>query len=370
MKKYLILAATAALVLGACAKVETIAPKAEPQVIGFSNYAPKALNKAAAANYVDSNVLVNGAQFAVWSWKTANGTAFTGSNGAKFFSDWYTVTYQNGGDADGNKNLYPQGLRYWPNGENPDWLSFAAYYPKEGAGITASTESGLGAYSFTAQNEAANQVDFMVADVVANKTYDNCTPTKGTVALTFKHQLTKVQVKFKTTPAVAKDAGITVKITDAKFVNINNAGTLTSSYSAGATSTAWSAQSGAAEYAIAFPAEKLDSVAKSKAGKTVADEDIFLMVPQTMLANTDDKAQYIEVKWTVEITGQETINGTKKLYLDDCYSTDGGDTLANIDWNKNNFVTYVITVGPQPILFTATAEEWDDPERIGYYNVQ
>ena len=45
------------------------------------------------------------------------------------------------------------------------------------------------------------------------------------------------------------------------------------------------------------------------------------------------------------------------------------DTLANIDWNKNNFVTYVITVGPQPILFTATAVEWD-PEQIGYYNVQ
>ena len=363
MKKYLILAATAALVLGACAKVETIAPKAEPQVIGFSNYAPKALNKAAAANYVEANALVADADFDVWAWKTPYNTSFTGSNGSAFFSSWYTVTYKNGGDTSGDANAYPDGYRYWPSGDTPDWLSFAAYYPSNGAGITAPA-AGLGAYTFEAQATAAAQVDFMVSDVVKDQTYDNTnTTTKGTVNLTFRHQLTKVQVKFKTTQQVVDDEKTEVKITDAKFKSIKNTGTLTTAFDGSATTSTWSGQDGAVAYPIKFPTDALTATAS-----TVANEDIFLMVPQTMLEKANAAAQYIEISWDV-ITDGVTTSNTKKLYLDDCKDADNGDTLANIDWNKNNFVTYVITVGPQPILFTATAEEWDH-EQIGYYNVQ
>ena len=361
MKKYLILAAVAAVTLAACAKVETVqnALVDDNIPIVFSNYAPKSLVKADAGYYAASTTLVPNTDFDVWGWSTPNGTDFTGSNGTKFMG-WYTVTYKDGGATDGTKNAYPDGYRYWPSGDSPDWLSFYAYYPsKTELGITPPAD-GLGVFSFTAKATAAAQVDFMVADVVPNKVYSNS--SNGTVPLTFRHMLTKVQVKFKTTEAVAGDPNTTVKITGATFNKIHNTGTLTSSYNGTATSTVWSGVSGTETYAVAYPSGALTATAS-----TVADADIFLMVPQTMLAKTEANAQYLEISWTVTTSGVTTEN-TAKLYLDDCVSTDGGTVNANLDWEKNHSVTYTVTVGPQPILFTATVENWT--EAAGFFNVQ
>ncbi len=359
MKKYLILAAVAAVTLAACAKVE-IARNAmmdENIPIVFSNYAPKSLVKADAGYYAASTTLVPNTDFDVWGWSTPNNTPFDGSNGTKFMG-WYTVTYKDGGATDGTKNAYPDGYRYWPSGDSPDKLSFYAYYPsKTGLGITPPAD-GLGDFSFTAKATAAAQVDFMVADVVADQVFSD---NNGTVPLTFRHMLTKVQVNFKTTEAVANDAKTTVKITAASFNKINNTGKLTASYD-GSMSTTWDNVSGTETYAVAYPSGALTATAS-----TVAPADIFLMVPQTMLAKTNAAAQYLEISWTVTTSGVTTEN-TAKLYLDDCVSIDGGTTNADLDWEKNHSVTYTVTVGPQPILFTATVENWT--EATGFFNVQ
>ena len=377
MKKYLILAAAAALTLASCAKVENFSKvNDDQQIIGFSNYAPKALAKADADNYASSTSLINNADFDVWAWYTANGTSFTGSNGTAYFSDWYTVVYKgDGAGTTGENNEYPDGARYWPTGDTPDWLSFAAYYPSDGTGITPPA-AGLGAYTFTTQAAAADQVDFMVADVVKDQVYGATNATvgetkKGTVNLTFKHQLTKVQVKFKTTQAIVNDAKTDIKVQSASFGNIVKSGTLTSSYNGTATSTAWSDNAYVdddaklASYTIPVNA----STALTATATNYGDDEtgIFLLVPQTMLANTNAKAQFITVTWNVITDGITTTN-TKKIYLDDCVTTDGGDTAANIDWDKNNFVTYVITIAPYQILFTGAATAWD-AEEIGYYRV-
>lgn len=378
MKKFFVIAAAAALTLASCAKVENFTKvNDEDHVIGFSNYAPKALAKASAANYAEATSLVADADFDVWAWYTANGTSFNGSNGAKYFSDWYTVVYQgDGAGTTGENNDYPDGARYWPTGDTPDWLSFFAYYPSDAGTITAPT-TGLGAFSFTAEATAAAQVDFMVADVVKDQVYGATNATvgetkKGTVNLTFKHQLAKIQVKFKTTAEIVADANTDIQVTSASFGHINNAGTLTASYDGTATSTAWSAVSGDAAYTIAIPAGNLTATA---ANSGVPADDIFLLVPQTMVAPTrsagvvtdDSTAQYIDVAWTITTDGIAT-NNSKRIYLDECVTTDGGDTQANIDWEKNNFVTYIITIAPNQILFTGAATEWDT-EAFGYYRV-
>ena len=364
MKKYLTLAATAALVLAACAKIETSVPaSSQKNAIDFTTYSPKALNKADAADYASGNTLVDAAQFDVFAWSTANGTSFTGANGTKFF-DWYTVTYKTGGNSNGATNLYPDGKRYWPSGDQPDYLHFYAYYPSNDGTITAPA-AGLGAFSFTAEAAAADQVDFMVADVVKDQVYDATnSSTDGTVALTFRHMLTRVKVNFKTTQEVVDDANTDIVVTGASLKNINNTGTLTASYNGTATSTVWSSVSGTANYAVAYPTTALTASASS-----VADADIFLLVPQTMLANNNASAQYLEVSWNITTDGVTTSN-TKKLYLDDCVNSDVPATAAaaNIDWAKNQSVTYTITIAPRQILFTAGVEGWD-AESTGYFNV-
>ena len=72
MKKIMILAAAAALVLSAaCTKSEiTSSLYDEETPIVFTNYAPKALTKAATANYAASTTLIANADFDVYAWST------------------------------------------------------------------------------------------------------------------------------------------------------------------------------------------------------------------------------------------------------------------------------------------------------------
>lgn len=397
----MILAAVAALTLASCAKFETstVSENDGNMPIGFTNYAPKSLTKASTSNYASGNTLVNGAHFAVWGWSIANANTFAGS-GTAFFSTnntWYDVTYSstNGGaGTDGSGNTYNNGARYWPSGDTPDKLSFYAYYPSNAGTITA--PNGLGAFEFTAEDTAAAQVDFMVADVVPDQIYGstNASPTnKGTVDLTFRHQLTKVMVKFKTTSAIANDANTSITVNSAEFGHIKNSGDLTASYqnvdnqgrisgetgydsssAALGTATRWSDVDGDASYDIAVPASALTAVAANSNSEA---NDIFLLVPQVMIAPTrngsgvvtnDATAQYIDVEWTVTTNGVDIVN-SKRIYLDECVSTDGGNVQANIDWEKNHFVTYTITIAPKQILFTGAVASWEDVQN-GYFDVQ
>lgn len=421
MKKLLILAAAAALLLASCAKVETTTKNtmAENAPIVFSNYAPKSITKAAGANYAAGNDLIANADFDVYGWATANGTSFNGANGVKSnnhdFMEWYTVTYKADGNTDGSKNVYPDGYRYWPSGDAPDYLSFYAYYPSNGTtGITAPA-AGLGAFSFTAQATAAAMVDFMVADVVKDQTYDttNGNPgtnsgTDGTVKLSFKHMLTRVQFKFKTTEAIANDTHTTIKVTDVKLYNALTTGTLTSSYlqkdNAGvysdetgydanntpltwATRTVWSAQAtpSASPYEVYVNGADINNfeLTATAAPATNDAADIFLMVPQAMVtpaftttpnipANLSNNPQYLVVEWDV-ITDGVTTHNSRALYFDtDLKTTDNITATAaalDLDWEKNASITYTLTIGPKPILFTAEVTSWAD-ETNGFFNVQ
>lgn len=396
MKKLMFIAAFAALTLVAgCAKIENTAPNGSAQhAIGFSNYTPKALTKA-GDTYVSGTSLVAGKTFAVYAWATAYNSFLTANPGTPAFMNPAVVTWTDNNNEGANNNYSPK--KYWPAGTTPDNLSFAAYYPNGGAGITAPTfdANTVGVYAFAAQGTSAAMVDFCVADVVNDQVYGNTNATsgssnKGTVALTFRHQLAKVQFKFKTDN---NDANTEVKLVDAKLYNIQTTGTLTATYEApgtpavntpGTTTTTWSAQAIAGTpvvYDVTLNGSNPESgseIALTTTASTVANGDIFLMVPQTMIApafsatpntpaNLSSNAQYLLVTWQV-ITGGVTTTNTQALYLDQCTTTDGGDTQANIDWAKNTFVTYTITIGPKPIYFTATVVDWAT-EQNGYFNI-
>lgn len=393
MKKTLFFAAVAALVFASCAKTEIISVNEDAApAIGFSSYSPRSLTKA-GDTYVSGASLVNGKTFAVYAWKTANNTFLGVNPGTPNFMNPVTVTWNND-TTDGDGNTYSP-VRYWPAGDTPENLSFAAYYPAGGAGITAPTfASGVGTYAFSAQGTSASMVDFLVADVVNDQVYGetNVSPTyKNTVSFTFKHQLAKVQFKFK--KAADVDANTTINLVDAKLYNIQTTGTLTATYAQnaspavnalGTTTTAWSNQAIAGTpvvYDVFLNGSNPESgseIELTTTASTVADGDIFLMVPQTMIApafsttpnipaNLSSDAQYLLVTWEVITDGVTTTN-TKALYLDQCVTAENGDTQANIDWAKNNFVTYTITIGPKPIWFTGTVSAWD-AEQNGYFDV-
>ena len=392
MKKYLIIAAAAALTLASCAKIENYTENNNELVpIAFSNYSPKALAKA-GDTYVNSTTLVSGKQFAVYAWQTAYNNFLGVNPGTPAFMNPAVVTYA-GNTTDGSTNTYTP-VRFWPSGDEPSNLSFTAYYPYGAAGITAPTfATGVGSYAFTAQAAAADMVDFCVADVVNDQTYAHTNKTaagyNGTVNLPFKHMLTKVQFKFKK----AQNLGETtvIELVDAELSGINNTGTLNATYAQnaspavnalGTTSYAWASVTGAAGYEVTLnqaDPESGSEIVLAETASTVHNDDIFLMVPQDMAADV----QKLVVKWKVKVydtaahandngaTGllSETVNTkTLSLYSDLVTSDSDDTTVAAINWAKNNFITYNITIGPKPIWFTATVTGWDT-EQNGYMNV-
>lgn len=390
----MLFAAIAALVIVAgCAKNIDLAPTATTQhAIGFSNYAPRNLTKA-DGTYAASTTLIDGKIFDVFAYATANGTAFATNAIGTQFMNAVDVTYGTGGDSDATKNDYSP-LRYWPSGDTPDWLTFWAYYPvQSGNGITYTAptgSNGVGSYAFTTAGAAGSMVDFMVADVVNDKTY--ATTTNGVVPLTFRHQLAKIKVVFKTDLDPTVDPTTKVVLTDAKINNIKTTGTLSTTYNAGTTTTDWGTtpaiESTAKVFEVLLSGSDINNEVLTTSVVGGADADLFLMIPQTMVASGETNPQNITVAWdvkTFDTVANATANGktatsvgsdgllsithnTAVLYLDECVSTDGGSTQANIDWAMNNFVTYTITIGPKPIRFTATVTDWAT-EKTGFFNV-
>ena len=412
MKKHMILAAVAALTLASCAKIDTFETKPvvdENVPIGFTNYAPKSLTKA-GDTYVAGNDLVTGKHFAVYAWSTANGSYLTANPGTPNFMNPADVTYT-GDTMTGENNTYTP-TRFWPSGDTPDNLSFTAYYPYGGAGITAPTfTTGVGTYAFEAQAAAADMVDFCVADVVNDQVYGNTnagSSYKQTVSFTFKHQLTKVQFKFK--KATGLGATTVIELLDAELVGIQKTGTLTATYTRnaspavnalGTTATAWSNQGGSQGYEIfvnsgdnkvnpeyTAPSTISNPVTLADNATTTVDNSaIFLMVPQTMADNT----QKLSVTWRVRVyddatnagnnngTGllSETINTKTLDFYDDLTMETWDDPDDSTDelvershnWVKNQFVTYTVTIGPKPIWFTGTVASWD-AEQNGFFSVQ
>ena len=400
MKKIMILAAAAALVLSAaCTKSEITSSLNDGEnAIGFTNYSYRSFTKA-DGTFVDNNTtagLVNDKKFGVYAYSTDNGTAWSTTAIGDIFMDGVAVTYTTGGDSDATKNTYAP-TRYWPSGDTPDWLTFWAYYPVEATsgkvtsgsnGITYTKPTGsnnLGTFDFTAASTAAAMVDFMVADVVNDKIYGTTSGAhvalNGVVPLHFHHMLTKVQFKFKTDLSDSELATTKVYLTDAKLIDIRTERTLGAAYNAstGAPTTTWADGTDGvakadtpANYEIFVNGKDVTSAAANKVDLTrtltsVTASEVFLMVPQVMVAQSGTNPQAIRISWDV-VTDNVTISNTKTLYLDECTTTDGGDVQANIDWAKNNFITYNITVGPKPIRFTADVSTWAD-EQNGYFNV-
>lgn len=381
----MILAAAAAAVLAGCAKIETNEVKPvldEPIPIGFTNYTPKSLTKA-GASYVEGTALPTDSYFGVYAWSTA--AALTATPGTPNFMSATDVLYT-GDTTDGDANTYSP-VRYWPAGDNPEKLSFVAYYPFEGAGITAPTFSGnVGAYAFTAQSTPASMVDFCVADVVNDQVYGSTNAGasyKGTVKFTFKHQLTKVQFKFKKVTGLG--ATTVIELVDAELAGIKNAGTLTATYAPGTkeTTTSWgSTPTGSASYEVTVNTanpESASPIVLTETASTVNDADIFLMVPQDMAAST----QLLNLTWKVKVYDtdahatangadgllSETVNTKALSFYSDLVTSETNDTsVSAINWAKNSFITYTVTIGPKPIYFTATVENWA-AEQNGYFSV-
>ena len=333
------------MVFASCSKNDQ--PEQREAAIAFSSYTGRAISKADAGSFIGKGTteLIAGTKFGVWAYATG-ANPFDGTNVDNVFMNNVEVTYAGGGKDDETKYTYSP-LRYWPNDEANNKLSFFAVYPFGATGLTAPA-NGWGDYTFTAQTNPANMVDFLFSEVAKDQTYSATNSgKKGVVNMKFHHALSMVKFKVNTDADYAAD-GTVITLKSIKVAAVNTKGTFKPAVAT--PFGAWSAQGTPAEFTVFDGTKALTTTAVFVPTGTEAN-DAFLMVPQTLSDNVK-----VTVVYTVKTGSDAEIENTAEIVLNTALDSSKNPITA---WNMNQNTVYTFTVGLKPIQFIAEVVDWD-----------
>ena len=368
MKKFTIFAAIAVFVFGACSKYDV--KQKDTRAIGFGTYVPTS-TKAAAGSVLSGTTFAANAQINVYAWNTG-ASAFAQSTTAPNFmkndgaSGNSSVVTLSGTPASVPSSNYTP-VKFWPSDEANNKLSFIGFYPADAAPgytLTWTTSGDVVNGSITVPAASASQIDFMVSDVVNDKTYSNTTAgggTAGNVPLKFNHLMTQINVKVKTDAATDAFLGAasnapTLTVSALSFTTIKNKGKLTTTYNTGTSTHVMAADGATTETYVFSPSSPLNLKNTSTAAKylpgggaTAAIGDAYLLVPQALAAG----AQKVSVTYRIDYTDGtfSTQTVTKDLY-------DGSVKT----WGQNQKIVYTFVIGLKPITFTSDLVDWTTVE--------
>ncbi|MBR5924679.1 MAG: fimbrillin family protein [Bacteroidales bacterium] len=220
MKKILIFAATAAVVLASCARTEdTLKSTGQGDALTFGVYAGRIADTKATYGDIDLAALQGSADgFGVFAYYTED-------------DDWadtdkpnFMFNQQVAYNGSANTTLYPQKweytpIKYWPNGQNStavdntthlDKVSFFAYapytavtpasgatvvataYPADGQGVistSANNDADAPTVTFVVPDNAHQQIDLLYATPIMNVTKQTF---GSTINFAFHHALAKI----------------------------------------------------------------------------------------------------------------------------------------------------------------------------------
>ena len=347
-------AAVALLALVGCAKVETGGGFSDIPM-QFSTYTPRSTSVATKADgsYVapGTTSLPTSSSFGVFAYLQPGDVWATGGWNSAFMFAQEVSSY--------DYSYAP--TRYWPSSENT--ISFWAFYPygayDAGAGAlkfyednactaaysNAST-TGLPVVKYTVATDPAKQQDLMF-DSFANtdKTYANCSPTPGTVPLTFQHALSSVEYVIEM-PDGAGTVGTDYYFTfnDLTFEKVLPEGVCANPV---ASPILWTAQG--------TPVDMTTASYDNTAGKG----ETFLMMPQTL---SDAVKLSIDVLLKMPSSDDPTNRAA-----DLAYSFDNSVQLNTIKDANDNPITkwepgkrykYTIKLSLDKIEFSAAVSNW------------
>ena len=221
-----------------CAKVETEGVDEGGEAMNFGIYVPRNVSKADSDTFVEGTVLPDNSSFGVFAFYQP-GVVFSGTP-----ATWNASTrkpdfmFNQQVDFDGTDYTYTP-LRYWPSNEE-NTISFWAYYPYsiystdnssalkfyESDGTTAysANSTGLPKIKYTVSTNPNNQYDILFDTFTnQNKTYDNCSPTPGTVPLKFRHALSLIQFNISAGGGALPE-GAVVTISTLSLTNVKSEG--------------------------------------------------------------------------------------------------------------------------------------------------
>lgn len=340
-KNYFLLAATT-MMFAACAQtdmVNEVVTEEAPQAIGFDAFANKTTR--AEINGVEG---LKTANFKVWGYKAPKVTVDDATT-----TDWtkqQTVFGENGTIVEFKDNAWkPEDTKYWDKMTNYNFYAAAPAEPTGGATYSIQSdmdEATPGYITITnvASGKSTDSNDFLIARGGAEGIDGDYTDQHSAVAFAFHHTMAKLS--FKLAANIAED----ITVTSLKMTGWDKGvGTFTQIHDATPTTledSEWEITTAVSGEAILVGTGAGDvSVELLKSKAAVELEDTYIMVPQTIAANT------LTFTINYEIDGET-------------YTAHVGKIADEQVWGTDSHTTYTITVGPDQIDFSVTVCDWDN----------
>lgn len=208
MKKVLVfgLIAGAGFLMGSCSK-DAANSEFSQNAIEFGTYLGR---DAQTKGAITSSTSIQTSGFGVTAFYTGQ-TAWTAAsaNAAPNFMYNQKVEY-----ATSAWSYSP--VKYWPTMKG-DKISFFAYAPYNAAGIELAGNNATTAntsLTFTVQDNAANMVDFVAAQVIDATQKDAAEGGQSAVTFNLKHELSRLAFKVKTSENMAAESHVVLKEVD------------------------------------------------------------------------------------------------------------------------------------------------------------
>lgn len=343
-----------------CAKESSVTDspevkQAESVPIGLKGYVPKAqaAGTRSSSLYSTDQGIPDGRSIGVYAYYHQNSNWLTGASNQLNFMINQQATHNKLADA----YIYSP-LKYWPNTPG-DKLSFIGYYPytdgaasgetsttSTGITIEAISESGLPTFSFTVKDNEADQVDFLVSDLLANQTKP---AIHESIRLLFKHATSKISFRIVIADDIKADVA-TFNVESIGLTKLYSKGTLKPSYDGSETLLTWDGQ----------------NTVKEK--YTCAADKSYLLLPQTLSNDAQLTLDYsITFKsggtvFTYE--GGKPVESATYTYSYPTASVQLNELKVNgsdaplTKWEANHHYIYTIRLTAKRIEFTGEVVEW------------
>lgn len=258
---------------------------------------------------------------------------------------------------------------------NPSTKEFADnhkyYWPADGTALdfVAVPTSLVGTSYFTAPGRAADGATALTFVIPSGTDYHSKnlmttevqTANGGTVALLFRHLLSKVNITVsQKVREDTDDARWLVTVNDIKVEGLKNAGevVINNSWDATDGDKLWDTTNGSETWQVTNGDKSLYESINAGASETpYASAATYYMLPQELVADT----QKITIDYTIET---DYLGNPTQLNTTETYSkTFDLKGISGINaWYMNKNITYNILIDPSstlnPITFTVNEEEW------------
>ena len=342
MKKMFFFAAMASVAFASCTTDEKVFDGTdESNEIRFAvaQYSPQSRAEHDEGAAFNENVTI-------WSWYDGNAETVIDAD------VWNKTTYSTTGFMSNYKY-------YWPVDDKS--LDFVAV-PTSLVGtpyFTAPTRDASGATELVFK--IASGTDYHSTNLMATEVLTG-NRTTGTVALLFRHLLSKVNIKVSQKERANTDARWTVTINDLDITGLKCTGSVEIDDAWNAKNDGlprfWDTVGGSETWNVNTSAHSLYASGDESAAKTdFTSAETFYMLPQTL----EDGVQQITIQYTVvtDYLGNPTQPNTTETYTK-TFDLKGATAIAK--WAMNKVITYNIAIDPSETLsqitFTVNEEEW------------